>query len=141
MNHQRDSYKQLVRDEGKRNRGYKCSSGYWTIGVGHNIQTGPPIPDSAIEIIFENDWKKVCDDIARRIPWALYLDPVRHGVLINMCFNLGIDGLLKFKMMLAAMRSQQWDIAARECADPHYVSQVGERALRLAKQIETGEWQ
>lgn len=139
--HKAASRKQLERDEGKKYRAYKCTSGYWTIAIGHNLQTGPKLSETAIEVIFDTDWKEACDQIARRIPWATFLDPVRHGVLVNMCFNMGIDKLLKFKNMLAALRSNDWETAARECADPHYVAQVGDRAWRLKKQIETGEWQ
>jgi GH24 family phage-related lysozyme (muramidase) len=43
--------KQIERDEGKRNRGYKCPAGYWTIGVGYNVENGPPLPDAIIDQI------------------------------------------------------------------------------------------
>lgn len=132
---------QLVRDEGKKYRGYRDTRGTWTIGIGHNVESGPPLTETAVDAIFEGDLRHVCDEIARRIPWALKLDPARHAVLVNMAFNLGLGGLLKFKKMLAAMEQGNWEEAAIECADPNYVKQVGARAIRLAEQLRTGKWQ
>ena len=132
---------QLERDEGRRDKGYLCSGGYWTIGVGHNVEAGPAIPGSAIDIICENDIRLVMDQISKRLPWALQLDPVRHGALVNLTFNIGIDNVIKRNpQMLLALQAKDWNLAAQELLDGNYKDQVGQRAYRLAKQFEGGQW-
>jgi lysozyme len=37
------------------------------------------------------------------------LDEVRKSVLLNMCFNLGINGLLGFKNTLAFVKVGDWE--------------------------------
>lgn len=132
--------RQLSRDEGRRATGYKDSRGIWTIGVGHNVESGPPIPESAIDLIFESDLSYVEKAITSSLPWVIELDPVRHGVLINMAFNLGMGGLLGFNNMLTAIQAGDWDEAAHQLMSSRYATQVGFRANRLALQLITGEW-
>ena len=59
-------------------------------------------------------------------------------VLINMCFNMGIDRLLGFQRMIVAIIAERWDEAAREMLDSTWAHQVGARADRLARMMETG---
>lgn len=131
---------QLRRDEGWRNTGYRDTVGKWSIGCGHNVEDGPPIPDSAINIILESDIRYICDQLAIRLPWCLSLDRPRHGVLVNMAFNMGVDGLLGFKDMLSALERGDHITAAAELLDSRYASQVGARAQRLAQQLKEGVW-
>ena len=58
-----------------------------------------------------------------------------------MCFNMGIDRLMSFQRMLAAMRGQDWQKAADEVMDSQYAQQVGDRARRLSEQMRSGRWQ
>jgi lysozyme len=133
---------QLERDEGRKAKGYKDSKGIWTLGVGHNVEHGPPIPETAIDIILENDVAMVEAELYRRIPWAKSLDPVRRGVLLNLGFNIGIPGMIRANpKMLAAVKRNDWNNAALELLDGPYKDQVGDRAIRLAVQLETGLWQ
>jgi lysozyme len=68
------------------------------------------------------------------------LDPVRQAVLINMCFNLGIKGLLKFKHMLEAIGAQDWQMASLAMMNSLWATQVKGRADELARMMATGEW-
>ena len=56
-------------------------------------------------------------------------------VMANMCFNLGITRLLKFKKFLAAMEDKEWDKAAVEMMDSRWATQVGARATRLKDRV------
>lgn len=135
--------KQLSRDEGRKPSAYPDSKGYLTIGVGHLVdeRLGGKLAPEVIDLQLTLDLQEKTRQVLSALPWASVLDEARLGVLINMCFNLGIKGLLGFPKMLAAIKARNWAHAAHECADPNYVADVGERAHRLAKQLLTGEWQ
>ncbi len=131
---------QLLRDEGEVLTPYRDSMGYLTIGVGHNLDA-KPISARASRVILEDDIMDTITDIAAHVPSASALSPVRYAVLINLAFNVGIQGLLGFRKMLAALQAGDYAEAARELLDSKYATQVGARAKRLAVQLETGVWQ
>ena len=134
---------QLMRDEGKRLDMYRCPAGYLTIGYGHNLET-TPISARAAAVILEDDVNAIITELAYRLPWVFLgeaRNEARNGVLVNMAYNMGVNGLLTFKKFLTAVQLGDWATAKAELLDSKYATQVGDRAKRLAKQIETGEWQ
>ena len=134
---------QLIRDEGSVPHAYQDSLGYWTIGVGRLIdqRKGGKLSEAEIAFLLDNDIARHANELFAAIPWARDLDPVRQGVLINMAFNLGVPGLLKFANTLAAIKARDYDDAAVRMLQSRWADQVGLRAVRLAKQMRTGEWQ
>lgn len=131
--------RQLIRDEGWRNKMYLDSEGIPSIGVGHNLRD-VPISDAAVEQIFADDLTDKFHAVERAFPWSARLSEPRLGVLINMAF-MGIGKLRGFVKMLAAMQAGDWETAARELLDSKYHGQVGARAERLAEQLITDRWQ
>src|SRR5690349_7302499 len=103
-------YEQLERDEAKRNRPYRDSVGKLTIGVGHNLDD-KPISDRAVRVILEDDVADARADLYAHLPWTKTLSEPRQAALLNMCFNMGIGGLLTFKNALAAMKAGNWTLA------------------------------
>lgn len=131
---------QLIRDEGKRNRMYPDSRGVATIGIGHNLRD-VPISDSAIFQIFDDDLAAVEAELILNLPaWYATLSEARQGVLLNMAFNLGVEGLLRFTDTLAKIGAGDYAGAARAMLNSVWATQVGERARRLARQMETDSW-
>src|SRR5882724_5315545 len=92
---------QLRRDEGCRLSVYTDSTGNLTIGVGRNL-TGVGISAEEAEYLLGNDIYRAIAGINKFLPWAADLDDGRYGVIVNMAFNLGIDGLINFEHFLAA---------------------------------------
>jgi len=92
---------QLVRHEGLRLKPYRCTAGKLTIGIGRNLNDCG-ISQSEAYIMLINDIMNCEKQLQAKIP-DIYngLDEVRKSVLLNMCFNLGINGLLGFKNTLA----------------------------------------
>jgi lysozyme len=70
-------------------------------------------------------------------PW---LDPVRQAVLEDMAYNLGVNGLLKFRTMLTALGKWDYAGAVAGMKKSKWWTQVGPRSKRLAKMMLTGEW-
>jgi lysozyme len=131
---------QLYRDEGCVLKAYTCPTGHLTIGIGRNLET-TGLSEKEAEYLLEGDIKRVTEELLAALKWTHDLDAARFGVLQNMCFNLGLNGLLGFHDMLAAFRRRDWQRAAEELLDSTYAKQVGARADRLATQTRTGAWQ
>lgn len=128
---------ELIRDEGIRLRVYNDSRGIPTIGIGRNLRDKGISFDEAT-YLFHHDINEHAVDLTRVVPWCASLDPVRHRVLLNMCFNLGAGGLLRFTRMLAAAEQGDFETAALEMKASRWATQVGARADRLAAMMRTG---
>lgn len=136
---------QLKIDEGLRLTAYKDTVGVWTIGYGHaHVAPGTVWTREKAEQQLIIDVAEHNADLARKLPWVEKLDPVRRRVLQNMAFNLGVGevggkkGLLGFRNTLEYVRTGQYDEAARGMLASKWARQVGDRAVRLAKQMRTG---
>ena len=138
-----DLKEQLIRDEGVVRHAYEDSLGFTTIGVGRLIDArrGGGLSDSEIGYLLSNDIEEKTAQVLAALPWASKLSETRRAVLINMAFQLGIGGLLKFKRALGSIEDGQYKEASMEMLDSLWAQQTPERAKRLAKQMETGEWQ
>lgn len=91
-------------------------------------------------MMLANDIARAKSDLSELAPWDAGLDEVRQAVLIDMCFNLGKNGLSKFKRFLAAMQDGDWRRAAQEMRDSLWWAQVGSRAVRLERMVLDGRW-
>jgi lysozyme len=138
-----DSYKQLKRDEGEVLHAYQDSLGYWTIGIGiliDKLKGGGLRPEES-EFIFNNRLRLVNESLESRIPWLCKLDPARRGVLVNMAFQMGIDGLLGFQNTLKMIEKGDYQGAAKGMLNSLWARQTPARANRLSVQMRSGEWQ
>lgn len=135
---------QIKQDEGLRLTAYWDPIGkVWTVGYGH---TGPDVTEGTVwtlaqaEAALAEDLNTAADEVDRAFPWAESMGVVRWSVLVNMAFNMGLDGLEEFHMMLAAAQRGDWVEAAAQMLESLWATQVKGRALRLAQQMRTGEW-
>ena len=156
-----DLRQQLMRDEGVKLHAYRDSLGYWTIGVGHLIDptkgcqpppemTYPDGPGVVTErcVITQDVCLRLLDaDIAgkmaelrKALPWVDALSEPHRGVLLNMAFNMGVKGLLKFTDTLRLVQKGQYAEAANKMLLSRWATQVGARARRLAQQMRTDTW-
>ena len=146
---------ELERDEGLRLSAYKDSARKLTIGVGRNLDDNPLSPAEELVIghdgrtqpitreqalyLLGNDIKATTLCLDRFLPWWQNKDEVRKRVLINMCFNMGIQRLLKFEETLHWVRLGHYNAAASRMAESKWATQVGQRAVRLENMMRTGE--
>lgn len=121
---------------------YPDSLNLLTIGYGRLIDPrrgGGISPDEA-EYMLTNDLMRA-ERQCETLPVYLDLSPPRQAVLIELCFNMGFDGLRGFRRMLSALVRQEYDAAAAEILDSEMAVQVGpHRAGRLSQQMKTGVW-
>lgn len=131
---------ELRRDEGIMQSAYQDSLGYWTIGVGRLIdkRKGGRLRDEEIDFLLLNDIAEKEEELDAAIPWWRTLSDARQRVILNMCFNLGIKGLLGFKNTLAMVKSGDYAGAAIGMLNSKWAKQVGDRAVRLSKMMKEG---
>lgn len=124
---------QLLRHEGLKLKPYRCHAGKLTIGIGRNLDDCG-ISQQEAYVLLENDIQNCEKQIVNEIP-EIYnaLDEVRKSVLLNMCFNLGIGGLLSFNNTLAFIAAGDWERAANGMLASKWAKQVGRRAIELSE--------
>ena len=134
---------QLRRDEGTVPHAYQDSLGYWTIGVGRLIDArrGGGLSPDEIDYLLDNDIRAKTYEVMQALPWAAKLSEPRQAVLVNMAFQLGTKGLLAFHRALGSIEDGQYGEAAVEMLDSAWAKQTPARAMRLAVQMESDEWQ
>ena len=138
---------EIKRHEGEVLKIYKDSLGYKTLGVGHlckpedpeyDWEVGTSVSQEVVDMYYENDF---VTHLAETIhvfgtDEGFYNLPENiQRVLVNMCFNLGGTRLSKFKNMLAACRSYNWQEMARQMEDSRWFGQVGRRSIELQKMV------
>jgi lysozyme len=135
----------IRKNEGLQLTPYKCPTGHWSIGYGHNLEArGEKVPESITlekaESFLKTDLQECQVNCGLRIPDFKGYDEVRQAVLLDMCYNMGIEGLCQFHHMLSAMHVRHWIDAAAELLDSPYASQVGKRAKCNARMLIDGQW-
>jgi lysozyme len=129
----------LTLHEGYRQRPYRDTVGKLTVGIGFNLDDTGLYLDEA-QAVLSLRLARVWRELAGSNLWMTNLDPVRQAVLLDMAYNLGVPGLLKFKNTLADVRAARYDEAASKMLQSKWAGQVGRRATRLAQMMRTGQW-
>jgi hypothetical protein len=130
---------QLNIDEGRKKFVYTDTVGKLTVGVGRNI-SDRAFSDDEIDLMLSNDINLIVGQLDKAVPWWRGLNDARQNVLVNMGF-MGIGKLLGFKNTLAAMHDGRYADAATGMLDSLWAKQVGDRAVRLAQVMRSGEFQ
>jgi len=128
---------QIKRHEGLRLKPYQCTAGKTTIGYGRNLDD-VGVSEFEAELMLKHDIEAATSELHRALPFTRMMDGVRHDVLVNMVFNLGISRLLRFKKFIAQLETGNYATAAIEMIDSRWAAQVGARATELAQQMRSG---
>lgn len=136
--------RQLRGDEDVRPCVYKDHLGYFTIGVGRLVdgrKDGAGLRPDEITYLLNNDIDDRIDALTRRLPWFQDLDDARKGVLLNMAFQMGTEGLLAFERTLQLVEEGEYEQAAKAMLQSKWAKQTPARAERMSRQMATGQWQ
>jgi lysozyme len=133
----------LLSDEDEVLHAYPDSEGYLTLGVGRLIdeRKGGGITREESRYLLRNDIARRIGECESRFEWFESLDPVRQQAIVCIAFQLGTEGLAKFKKAIAAIVIRDWITAEIELLDSKWHQQTPERCERMAKIILTGAWQ
>lgn len=127
----------IERHEGYRQFVYTDSLGHPTVGIGRALDTRGVTHDEA-RYLLENDIAQETAAIRVALPWVSSLDETRFGVLVEMAFQLGTEGVMKFHQALGAMARGDWDAAADQMLDSEWAKQTPARAQELAQIMRSG---
>jgi len=97
----------LIRDEGEVLHAYQDHLGYWTIGYGRLIdkRRGGGISKQEALSMLDNDILRVIGQLQEKTGFNEHPEAVQHA-LVNMGFQLGVNGLLGFKKMWAHLANR-----------------------------------
>jgi lysozyme len=124
---------QILLDEGFREKPYRCTEDYLTVGHGINLDAG--ITEEESKLIVLHRLKKLDVSLQRNLDWYKTAPSELQNVLCSMGYQLGVSGLLKFKKALAAMEAKDYETAAAELLDSRWSRQTSLRAHRLADRV------
>lgn len=115
----------ITEHEGMKKFAYQDTLGYTTIGIGRCIEAkvGKGLSVDEIFYLLKNDIKDFRGQLAQ-YDWFKCQDEVRQGVLIELCFNMGLSHLLQFKNMIAALSMKSYAAACKELMDSVWARQV-----------------
>lgn len=126
-------YESIKKHEGYRAVPYEDPIHGWkvpTVGYGSTR-----IGKRAAEVQMKEDVAQCLSELSRRVPYFVLLDLDARHVLIEMAYQVGVPGVLKFKRMWDALKSRDYDEAANEMLDSKWFEQTPVRAARLATKM------
>lgn len=127
---------QLIRSEGARLKLYTDTVGKVSIGVGRNL-TDCGISKNELFYLLRNDIAACVAD-CRTFAWFEDLNDVRQRAVVELRFMLGPSRLRLFKTTLSNIAHGEYLLASANLLRSKLAMQVGQRASRIAKMIETG---
>ena len=109
---------------------YKCTEGFDTIGYG----TKMPITKEEAELLLEHRLKAMKAQLTSYL-YDLDIKQEAWDILFNMAYQLGVNGVLKFKKMIEALRVKNYKEASKQGLDSLWAKQTPNRANRLMKRL------
>lgn len=70
--------------------------------------------------------------------WYKNLDAMRRMVILDLSYNLGLSGLLKFKQFIKAIENKNYALAVERLQKSPYSNQVRKRASRNMEILKLG---
>ena len=117
--------------EGFRDKVYKCTEGYDTIGYGFAIKD-LVLDEDICDMILERKLINLIDKADKKFPFLRGLPLDKSEVVYEMCYQMGVSGVSKFKNMLKALENEDYDKASVEMLDSLWAKQTPNRALKLS---------
>jgi len=131
----------IIAHEGKVNKIYKDHLGNATFGIGHlvlptdDLEEGVEYPDEKVMEIFEKDFEISKEGANLFVPEE-NIHPTAFGIVIEMCFQLGLPRLQKFKRFHYHLNKCEYEESAAEMLDSIWAKkQTPNRAKALAERM------
>ena len=133
----------IIAHEGKVNKIYKDHLGNATFGIGHlvlptdDLEEGVEYHDEKVMEIFEKDFEISKEGANLFIPEE-NIHPTAFGIVIEMCFQLGLPRLQKFKRFHYHLNKCEYEESAAEMLDSVWAKkQTPNRAKALADKMKS----
>ncbi len=120
-------------DEGFQSGGvvYKDNLGFDTIGYGTKL----PLSEQECSVLAQMRLEVFQKDVMDKLS---YLDIKNEAwdILFEMAYQMGVNGLLKFRNMITALQNKDYATAAEEGRDSRWNKQTPNRSNRLMDKLE-----
>ena len=134
--HEPEMVEDIENDEGWRTKMYQDHLGYWTIGFGTLLEHGIDKVEGAFLAMYR--LSKNVDRFEELTGLELTTLPKAKALaLANMCYQLGPDGVSRFRKMVAAVKAGDWQEAGRQGRDSKWYQQTPQRAERVMRALES----
>lgn len=121
----------IKNNEGFESKPYPDPLHGWVVPTfGHGLTY---ITEAESETIVRNRVEKIREAIGRNKPIFKTLTESRQNVLIEMAYQMGITGLMRFRKMWAAIENKDFETAYAEALDSRWAKQTPARASRVAQ--------
>ena len=127
----------LRRHEGFKDRPYRDTVGVLTIGYGWNLESDPMAREAA-EIQMRMKLESLEALLLSKFDWYPNLSQTRKDVILNMCYNLGLDGFSNFRNTIWLLQNSRFAEAGEEMLKSKWAKQVGNRAIFLSDKMKAG---
>ena len=108
---------------------YKDITGNLTIGYGTKL---PLEPDEA-ELLLKHRLYKKRTELINKWNEFLSLPGSVQEIVLEMCYQLGVNGFLTFKKTIKFLENRQWEKASVEMLDSRWARQTPNRANKLSE--------
>ena len=121
----------IVEHEGIKRFAYTDTLGFVSVGIGRclDAKKGKGLSVDECFYLLSNDIKELKPEL-EKYSWYNKQNETRKGVLIEMAFNLGVNGLLNFKKMIACVDSGNFEGAVKEMSNSKWAAQIGAGRLK-----------
>ena len=127
----KDLLESIKHHEGFVEHVYDDSLGIPTIGYGFAIKDLILDEDIAEDILMRK-LERLKRNANSRFKWLEDMPIVVQEVILNMCYQLGITGVSKFRKAISALQEGDWNEAADEMLDSLWARQTPNRATELS---------
>jgi len=130
-------YESIKKHEGLRLKPYKCPAGKLTIGYGRNLEDNG-ITELEAEELLRNDIFRINEELMDSIGQYPSLPLFIKDVLVEMAYQMGVNGLLKFEKTLEFVSQGAYEKASIEMLDSQWAKQTPQRAKTLSNLMKGG---
>ena len=126
----------IKKNEGFSKKPYKDQLGFYTIGYGHLIKKNESnylnfkYEKKHFEDLFERDFEKALKKY-QQLFYKTYNKKSEKELLVEMIFQLGPNGVLKFKKMLSYLKNKKKYMACLEMMRSLWYKQTPKRVIDL----------
>jgi len=131
----------IKKHEGLRLKVYTCPAGKQTIGYGRNLEDNG-ISEKEANMFLDEDIFHISFELRHKLfneGIMLFTLPSHvKNVLIEMAYQIGLNGLLKFKKTLEYIRNTDYEKASKEMLNSKWAKQTPNRAKALSNLMKGG---
>ena len=135
---------EIAADEGVKHEIYLDHLGFKTCAIGHlclghepeyNLTVGTKITEERVNELFDQDIKNTIADCHIIFTDFDSLPDEARKIIANMCFQLGMPRLMKFRKTNDLIKKRMWREGSIEMLNSRWHEQTPQRAERLSQRM------